>query len=101
MWHDFAMLSEKIKPYIEQIRRRELTNREVAALLGTHETYVCRVLKRMKVERDPIIKPPSTKELNAARAEFRQEVATTMTAKEAAKAAGCSLRTIYRIRGKK
>lgn len=94
------MLSDAIKPFLEQIRRREITNREVAIALNTHESYVCRVLKRLKVERDPIVKPASTKELNAARAEHRLHVAMTMPVKEAAKAAGCSIRTIYRLRSK-
>lgn len=95
------MLKKKLEPYLDRIRRRELTNREVAALLNTNETYVCRVLKGMGIEREEIVKPPTSKELNAARTEHRELMASTMTAKEAAKAAGCSLRTIYRIRGKK
>lgn len=101
MWHDFAMLSDDLKPYIGQIIRREITNRELAALLGTHESYVCRVLKRLKVVREPVVRKPSTKEINAARAEHRQHVALTMSIKDAAKAAGCSERTIYRIRSRK
>lgn len=95
-----AMLSDRLKPYIDQIVRREITSRELARLLGTHETYVCRVLKRMKVEREPVEVRPSTRELNAARAEHRRNAALTMSVKEAAAAAGCSERTIYRIRSK-
>jgi AraC-like DNA-binding protein len=94
------MLSERLKPYIDRIVKREITNRELADLLGTHETYICRVLKRMKVVRDPIPVKPSTKELNAARADHRRHVAATMSVKDAAAAAGCSERTIYRIRSK-
>lgn len=94
------MLSDRLKPYIDQIRKREITNRELADKLGTHESYVCRVLKRLKVERDPLERRPSTKEINAARAEHRRLVAETMSVKDAARAAGCSERTIYRLRSK-
>lgn len=94
------MLSERLKPYISQIVKREITNRELAQLLNTHETYICRVLKRMGVSRETITPPPSTKEIRAARAEHRRQVATTLNVKEAAAAAGCSERTIYRIRSK-
>lgn len=94
------MLSDRLKPYIDQIVKREITSRELAVALGTHESYVCRVLKRMKVEREPIVHQPSSKELNAARAEHRRHVAATLPVKEAAKAAGCSIRTIYRLRNK-
>lgn len=95
------MLSDDLKPYIDRIVKREITNRELAAVLGTHETYVCRVLKRMGIVREAIVAPPSSKEIRAARAEHRRLVATTMTIKQAAAAAGCSERTIYRLRSKK
>jgi IS30 family transposase len=94
------MLSDDLKPYIDRIVRREITNRELAQLLDTHESYICRVLKRMGIAREAIPAKPSTKELNAARAEHRRRVATTLSVKEAAAAAGCSERTIYRIRSK-
>lgn len=95
------MLSDDLKPYLDRIVKREITNRELARILGTHETYICRVLKRMGVSRETLIAPPSTKEIRAARAEHRRLVATTLPVKEAAAAAGCSERTIYRIRSKK
>jgi AraC-like DNA-binding protein len=94
------MLSDDLKPYIDRIVKREITNRELARVLNTNETYVCRVLKRMGIVREAIIAPPSTKEIRAARAEHRRLVATTLPVKEAAAAAGCSERTIYRIRSK-
>lgn len=94
------MLSDDLKPYIERLQRREISAREVALALGTHESYVCRVLKRMKVVREAIVKKPSTKEINAARAEHRLRVAKTLSVTDAARAAGCSVRTIYRLRSK-
>jgi AraC-like DNA-binding protein len=95
------MLSDDLKPYIDRIVKREITNRELARVLNTNETYVCRVLKRMGIVREAIPAAPSTKEIRAARAEHRRLVATTLPVKEAAAAAGCSERTIYRIRSKK
>lgn len=95
------MLSDDLKPYIDRIVKREITNRELARILSTHETYICRVLKRMGVEREALVPAPSTKEIRAARAEHRHLVATTLSVKEAAAAAGCSERTIYRLRSKK
>lgn len=94
------MLSDDLKPYIERLKARAITAREVAAALGTHESYVCRVLKRLGVERETIVKPPTSRELNAARAEHRLNAAKTLPVKDAARAASCSIRTIYRLRKK-
>lgn len=97
------MLADNIKPYLPQIISRELTNREVAALLGTHETYVCRVLKRLGVKREAAASAAVSTQakLRAARMEHRAAAAATLSVKDAARAANCSTRTIYRIRGKK
>jgi transposase len=92
------MRSDDLKPYIDRLKAREISAREVARLIGTHESYVCRVLKRLKVSRETIVKAPSTKELRDTRAEFRRNAAATMSIKDAARAAGCSERTIYRIK---
>ena len=94
------MLRDDLKPYLERLKRREITAREVATTLGTHETYVCRVLKQLGVKREELVKPPSTKELNKARAELRLQLAQTLPVEEAARQAKCSTRTIYRLRGK-
>jgi hypothetical protein len=94
------MLRDDLKPYIERLKRREMTAREVARLLGTHETYVCRVLGQLKVKRDPPAQPLTDKTIRQARAEHRLRCAQTMEPKAAAVAAKCSLRTIYRLRGK-
>jgi IS30 family transposase len=94
------MLRDDLKPYIDALKRREITGREVARLLGTHESYISRVLARMNITRDPPAKPLTDKIINQARAEHRLLCAQTMEPKAAAKAANCSLRTIYRLRGK-
>jgi hypothetical protein len=95
------MLRDDLKPFIERITRREITGREVARILGRHESHVCRVLASMGVKRDEPAKPLTDKLINQARAEHRLLCAQTMEPKAAAKAANCSLRTIYRLRGKK
>jgi AraC-like DNA-binding protein len=92
------MLRDDLKPYLDQLRRREISGREVARLLGTNETYVSRVLARMGVTREPIVRAPSSAELRTQRAEFRRNAAATMSVKDAARAAHCSERTIYRIK---
>jgi AraC-like DNA-binding protein len=92
------MLRDDLKPYIDRWRRREITGREVARLLGTNETYVCRTFARMGVKREDLVRAPSSKELREQRAEFRRNAAATMPVKAAAKAAHCSERTIYRIK---
>lgn len=96
------MLRDDIKPLIPRIKTRDLTNREVAALLGYSEYTVCRVLKQLKVVRDPVMKPDRSaeRELEKSRHEFRAAVAKTMGVKEAAAAAHCSIRTIYRWKNK-
>lgn len=94
------MLADDIQPFLEQIKRREITNREVAARLHVSESHLCRVLKQLGVERDP---PPDRKaqaELNRARRAFRENAARTLSVPAAARAAGCSVRTIYRLKAK-
>lgn len=93
------MLKENLAPYLDSLKSRSATNREVARALGVSETYLSRVLGKMGFVKDA---PQSVKErqrqheLFAARIEHRQHVAKTLPAKEAAKAANCSLRTISR-----
>lgn len=91
------MLATKIAPYLEQIRRREMTNRQLAALVGASEGHICRLLKRLGVTREP---PPDRKKQSAlykARQAHRLHCALTMSIAKAAKACYCSERTIYRI----
>ena len=94
------MLRDRIRPYIHKIVTRELTNRALAAELGVAEESVSRVLKQMKVVREAAPNGAAKRELNKTRREFRVQAATTMDIKAAASAAGCSIRTIYRLRKK-
>lgn len=94
------MLRDQIRPYIDQIVKRELTNRAVAALIGASEYQVCRMLKQMGVVRDPAPDRKARSKLLAERRAYRLHVAQTLPIKEAAAAAKCSTRTIYRLRDK-
>lgn len=94
------MLADKIKPYIPQLVSRDLTNRALAAELGVSESYLCRVLKKLKVKREPAPDPAAQAALNEARRAHRLVVAKTLPVKDAARAANCSTRTIYRLRKK-
>jgi AraC-like DNA-binding protein len=116
-WHTYCMetLRDRLKPLIPAIVRRELTNRDVARKLGVSEGHICRLLKKMDVQRQP---PPSREgkrsrpeemELLEAREALRREVAartratddTRLSVAEAARQAHCSERTIYRYRSAK
>jgi hypothetical protein len=92
------MLRDRIKPYIDQIVRRELTNRAVAAELGVSEHHVCRVLKALNVVRNPAPTRDNKAALIQERKDFRASVAASMSVTDAARAANCSTRTIYRYR---
>lgn len=96
------MLRDNIRPLLPRIIARELTNRQVAAMLDCSEFSVCRVLRQLKVTRDPVSKPDRSaqRELETARREHRAAVAKTLPIIEAAAAAKCSTRTIYRWRKK-
>ena len=91
------MLKHKLQPYLAQLKSRQITNREVAAELGVSEHHLCRVLKTLNLQKDmPTAK--ANAELKAARKAHRLNVAKALPIKEAAKAANCSTRTIYRLR---
>ncbi len=95
------MLRDLIRPYLPKLISREMTNRAVAAQLNVSETHLCRVLKQLKVIKEAAPNSQARKALNTARKEYRVAVANSMTIQDAAAAAGCSTRTIYRLRGKK
>lgn len=97
-WHTSCMLKAKLKPYLEALRERRLTNRAVAKLLDVSEEHVSRVLKQLKLQKDPVPDPKKRKALLQTRAELRSTLANSMSITEAAKAANCSTRTIYRYR---
>ncbi len=94
------MLRDQIRPFITQIIKRELTNRAVARLLNVSEGAVCRVLKQLKVKRDPVPNNTAKQAEAAGRRTRRIEAANSMSIKDAAAAADCSTRTIYRLRKK-
>ncbi len=93
------LLSRDIQPYLEQLKSRELTNRAVAEILGVSEEHVSRTLKALGVKKD-VLPGTAERELRATRRQYREHVAKTMPPKQAARAANCSLRTIYRLRNK-
>lgn len=95
-------LRDRLKPLIPQIVSRELTNRAAARALGASEFTISRLLKQMKVVRNPPPTRDSQQALLAARKQARKEAAnnTELTVDQAAKSAHCSTRTIYRYRDK-
>lgn len=96
------MLRDKIKPYADQIRRREITNRALAHTLGASEWQVCRVIKQLNIKREPAPSRESQRALIESRQEMRRELANNpnVTPEQAARQAKCSVRTIYRYRSK-
>lgn len=91
-------LADRLAPYLEPLRRREVTNRAVARELGVSEEHVCRVLKQLNVVKDAVPDRKKNAELYRTRQAFRRQVAKTLPVAEAARQAGCSTRTIYRLR---
>ncbi|MFA9216815.1 MAG: hypothetical protein ACEQSK_06885 [Sphingomonadaceae bacterium] len=94
------MLRDLIKPYIPEIVSREVTNRALARVLGVSEHHLCRTLKAMGIVRNPAPSRANHTALLAARKSLRTELANSKTVAEAARIAGCSERTIYRLRTK-
>ena len=98
------MLKRDIIPYIDQIRERKITNRDLARKLGVNEAYLCRQLKALGIVREPSPFNPEHRDqlrkLAETRRQARLHMAQTMSAKAAAQAAGVSLSTIYRLRNK-
>lgn len=86
----------RVRPYLDDLRARRTTNRAVAEELGCNEQALCRVLKGVGLAKEAPVDRKAIAELAAERKKFRQHVADTMTPEAAAKAAGVSLRTIYR-----
>lgn len=86
----------RVRPYLDDLRARKTTNRAVAEELGCNEQTLCRVLKGVGLEKEAPVDRKAIADLAAERRRFRERVANTMPPEEAAKAAGVSLRTIYR-----
>jgi transposase-like protein len=91
-------LKTRVKPLIAAIVNRQLTIRAAALQLGVTESYLSKVLISLNVERITAPTRQQVKELNAQRKAHRTHLANTLPPKEAAKAANCTLRTIYRYR---
>ena len=85
----------RVKPYLDDLKTRKATNREVAHALECSEEALCRTLKTM-IQKDPPQDRQAEATLKAQRKAFRYEVANTMSIENAAKAANVSTRTIYR-----
>lgn len=96
------MLIDDIQPYLRDLKARLITNRAVAQALGVSEEHVSRTLKALGIAKDPSIhaQEVARKALVQARYEHRASVAKTLPPRAAAKAAGCSVRTIYRWKKK-
>lgn len=92
----------RVKPYLADLKARVTTNRAVAAELECSEEALCRVLAEVGLQKDPAIDRKAQTALNKERVAFRTALANdpSITPTEAAKRAGCSLRTIYRYIGK-
>lgn len=95
------MLRDRITPFLEDIVNRRVTNRAVALRLQVSEEHVSRTLKELHVIKVPAERRGAAqKELVAARYAYRQQAAKTLTPRQAARAANCSIRTIYRWKNK-
>lgn len=90
----------RVRPYLADLQSRKTTNRAVADELGCNEQTLCRVLKGLNLKKEPAIDRAAQTELNKARKAFRTEVANdpNKTMEEAAKAAGVTVRTMYRYK---
>lgn len=96
------MLKDDIQPFLEDLRLRNKTNREVAHALGVTESYLSRILQEIGFK-----KIPSQTAQERARVNQRKELkarrptlATTLPVADAAREAGVTERTIYRERAK-
>lgn len=86
----------RVQPYLERLKRREITNRAVADELNLTEEHVCRVLAELEFEKDPPVDRAAMKAATAAKKKRIAELAANHPPEEAARLAGVSLRTIYR-----
>lgn len=92
---------QKLAAILEKIAAGKLRRDDAAAKLGISERHVNRLMKAHNVAR-----PPSPAHARAEEAEVRRQVRQAaalavhnreMTIESAAKAAGCSERTLYRL----
>lgn len=90
-----------IEPYLDALRDRKITGREVARLLGVTESWVSKTLKAAGVTRSKKPSRAEKKALRAARLAHRLHAVATMNPKEAAEACNVHPRTIARLLKKK
>jgi transcriptional regulator with XRE-family HTH domain len=95
-------LQTRLQEYLPALKSREMTNRDVAALLGVNEQYLSRVLSDMDFQKDPAPDREAQSAAVKAKKENIRLLANDpkLTPEEAAAKAGVSLRTIYRYKGK-
>ena len=87
----------RIGPYIEQLRERKITGREVARILGVTESWVSKALKDAGVVREKKLNRQERHNLRQARLAHRMQAIKTMTPKQAAEACNVHVRTITRL----
>lgn len=91
------MLKVRLRPYLEMIETRQITNRDLAKELGCSESHLSHTLAILQVSRvQPDYKLRKT--LVQARKDYRKHLANTLPPEEAAALANCSIRTIYRYK---
>lgn len=92
----------RVRPYLDELKSRAITNREVAAQLGCNEATLCRVLSQLGFAKEPAIDRKALSDLNRERKRFRIATANdpANTPEQAAKICNVSVRTIYRYIGK-
>lgn len=90
----------RVKPFLEKLRSREMTNRQVAEILEINEQHLCRVLAELGFEREPAIDRKAQKQATADKKARIAEFAKSHPPEEAARLAGVSVRTIYRYLNK-
>lgn len=89
-------LRKRIQPYLDRLRLREITNRDVADALGCNEQHLSRLLSQLGFEKEPAVDRAAHRELVKARKDHLAHCAATMTPEDAARACDVSVRTIYR-----
>ena len=97
------MLKEDIVPFLEDLKNRKKTNRQVAEELGVAPESISRVLKQLGVQRIPGLTKTylaNRKALKEERHKFRMNAAVTLPTHRAVAVTGLCDRTIRRWRAK-
>jgi len=85
-----------VQEYLPALKSREMTNREVAELLGINEQHLSRVLAELEFEKDPAVDRKALKAATAAKKANIAPLSATLSPEDAAREAGVSLRPISR-----